>query len=257
VDAALDDYRFADASQALYRFLWSEFCDWGLEMEKGRLEGDEMERADAASVLAWVLERTLRALHPVMPFVTEEIWQHFGVGESITIAPWPQQVPDHADAEAERSFEIVQDIVTGLRQFRARHSIPPSRRFEAIARVARGEEGAVGALAERIARLAGLSSLSVADLDGTAPAGWIRIALPGEGAVAVPPGLFDAAAERARLQSERADATRTLERSRGKLANEGFLSKAAPAIVSAERDRAAQAERRLDDIDAQLAELDA
>ena len=101
VDAALDGYRFADAAQALHRFTWSEFCDWGLELQKGRLEGDDQERADAAAVLAWVLERTLRLLHPTMPFVTEEIWQRFGAGESIAIAAWPEPRPDHADAGAE------------------------------------------------------------------------------------------------------------------------------------------------------------
>jgi valyl-tRNA synthetase len=256
VDASLDDYRFSDATQALYRFLWSEFCDWGLEMEKGRLDGDDAERGDAAGVLAWVLERTLRALHPVMPFVTEEIWQHFDAGESIAIAAWPQQMPDHADADAERSFGVVQDVVTALRQFRARHAIPPSRRFEARAAVAGDDAKAVEALAERVVRLAGLSSLAVAGRDATAPQGWTRVALPSGGAVAVPPGLFDASAERARLDAERADASRVLERSRGKLGNDGFLTKAAPDVVAAERDRAAQAERRLGDIDAQLSELD-
>ena len=78
----------------MYRFLWSEFCDWGLEMQKGRLDAEGADRQDAANVLAWVLERTLRLLHPVMPFVTEEIWQRFGIGPSISIAAWPEQRPD-------------------------------------------------------------------------------------------------------------------------------------------------------------------
>ena len=82
VDAALDEFRFADAAQALYRFVWSEFCDWGLELEKGRLDGGGQEAEDATQVLAWVLERTLRLLHPIVPFVTEEIWQRFGAARA-------------------------------------------------------------------------------------------------------------------------------------------------------------------------------
>ncbi|HEX5950985.1 MAG TPA: valine--tRNA ligase, partial [Actinomycetota bacterium] len=97
VDAAVDRYLFADAAQAIFRFLWSEFCDWGLEIEKGRLDAGGRERADASALLAWVLERTLRLLHPIMPFVTEEIWQRFGQGGSISISAWPEQHPEHAD----------------------------------------------------------------------------------------------------------------------------------------------------------------
>ena len=107
----------------IFRFLWSEFCDWSLEMQKGRLDGEGADRRDAANVLAWVLERTLRLLHPVMPFVTEEIWQRFGIGPSISIAPWPDQRPEDVDADAEAAFSLVQDVVTAIRQFRssARH----------------------------------------------------------------------------------------------------------------------------------------
>ena len=88
---ALDEFRFADAAQTLYRFVWSEFCDWGLEFEKGRLDGGGAEAEDATQLLAWILERTLRLLHPIMPFVTEEIWQRIGVPEpeALAIASWP------------------------------------------------------------------------------------------------------------------------------------------------------------------------
>ena len=92
VNTSLDRYDFAAAAQATYRFFWSEYCDWGLEMEKERLRSADASVAeDAANVLAWILERTLRLLHPVMPFVTEEIWQRFGVGETIVKAAWPDE----------------------------------------------------------------------------------------------------------------------------------------------------------------------
>ena len=86
-------------------------------------------------MLAWVLERTLRLLHPIMPFVTEEIWQRFGIGRSISIAPWPEQRPDDVDADAEAAFSLVQDVVTAIRQFRTSHGISPAVKFEATAGV--------------------------------------------------------------------------------------------------------------------------
>ena len=137
VDAALDAYRFADAAQALHRFLWSELCDWGLELEKGRLEGSAQEAADATQVLAWVLERTLRLLHPTMPFITEEIWQRLAIPEpeAIAIASWPAPHPDHADPEAETALGLVQEIITAIRQFRSKHGISPKVRFDVVAGV--------------------------------------------------------------------------------------------------------------------------
>jgi valyl-tRNA synthetase len=258
VDRALDDYRFADATQALYRFVWSEYCDWGLELEKGRLEEQgSNERADAANVLAWVLERTLRLLHPIMPFVTEEIWQRFGVDETICLAAWPEPVTDRMDAVAERSFGLVRDVVTEIRRFRARHGLPPSRRIEAVARVPDEDRATVEGLIERIVRLAGLSELTVAGLDGGGkPQGWTRLALADRGVVLLPPGLFDVGAERARLRKERGETEETLRRSRGKLANEGFRSKAAPGIVITEQEKVDRAELRLAELDARLHELD-
>ena len=190
VDAALDSYLFAEAAQAIYRFLWSEFCDWSLEMQKGRLDGEGADRRDAANVLAWVLERTLRLLHPVMPFVTEEIWQRFGIGPSISIAPWPEQRPDDVDADAEAAFSLVQDIVTAVRQFRSLHGISPAVKFEAAAAVPAWGRPAVESLSERIQRLAGVTPFAVVDPLADKPAGWITLTLT-DGFVHLPPGLFD------------------------------------------------------------------
>ncbi len=254
VDAALDAFLFADAAQAIYRFLWSEFCDWGLEVEKGRLDGVSQERADAAHLLAWVLERTLRLLHPIMPFVTEEIWQRLGTGGSISVAPWPDRRPEHLDAETERVFGALQEVVTAVRQFRARHRIAPSRRFCVRVELASGLRQGVEPLAERIERLAGLEEATFVDAPGSK--------LPGEttatltvGAVYLPPGLFDAEAEGARLSKQRTELAADLVRVRGKLANDGFVAKAPPEVVAGEREKAARMEQQLADVDAQLAEL--
>ena len=254
VDAAFDAYQFAEAAQAIYRFLWSELCDWGLEMQKGRLDADGGDREDAANVLAWVLERTLRLLHPLMPFVTEEIWQRFGIGESISISTWPERRPETVDADAEASFSVVQEIVTAIRQFRSRHGISPAVRFEAIVQIPERAAPAVESLSERIQRLAGVEPLTMVDPTADRIPGWTGLTLS-EGSLNLPPGLFDTGAERARLQKQRDDVDALLARTDAKLMNQGFVSKAAAEIVEQEREKQVRLAQQLAEIDGHIAEL--
>jgi valyl-tRNA synthetase len=255
VDTALDEYRFADAAQALHRFVWSELCDWGLELEKGRLDGADAERSDATHVLAWVLERTLRLLHPTMPFVTEEIWQRFGIGESIAIATWPAPRPQHADAAAEASLGLVQEIVTAIRQFRAQHHVPSAQRLEITVGVPDAEQAVLQDLSGRIATMTGLATMSIVPGDSPKSDGTVRIAVTG-GFVEVPiAGSIDLDAERARLARRLAEVDRDLERAGTKLANEGFRAKAAPEVVTAEQDKMTRLSAERDQLFAQLAEL--
>ncbi|MGH2554989.1 MAG: valine--tRNA ligase, partial [Actinomycetota bacterium] len=179
VDAALEQYRFSEASQALYRFFWSEFCDWGLEAAKSRLyAGTPEEREAAASVLAWILERSLRMLHPFMPFVTEETWQRFGVGESIMIAPWPEQIAGHRDAEAEKRFGFAEQVVSEIRRFRKSHGLKDSAPLPVRILPAEDQRGIIDAARPEIERLASVSSLEV--LDETAdPTGSARLVAGG------------------------------------------------------------------------------
>ena len=253
VDAALEEYRFADSVLALYRFLWSEFCDWGLELAKHRLDG--ADPGDATQILAWVLERTLRLLHPTMPFVTEEIWQRFAVGgpASISIASWPGPEPELADPEAEAALGVTQEIITGIRQFRSQHGISPKERFDVTAGIPAGSIPAVRSLADSAVRLAGVG-LTVVDATGSKPPGTTGVALS-HGWVAMPPGLFDVDAERRRLGKQRDDVADSLERSTRKLANEGFLAKAATEVVDQERSKHDRLSVQLAEIDEQLAEL--
>ncbi|MDP9243391.1 MAG: valine--tRNA ligase [Actinomycetota bacterium] len=234
VDAALEDFRFSDAAQSLQRFVWSEYCDWALELEKSRFSGSEEERADAAAVLAWVLERALRLLHPIMPFVTEEIWQRFGVGESIVVAPWPSVDEGARDPDAENEFAFLQEVVTEIRRLQTgapgglRGAIELDRSWEAriaphlddVCTVTRAE-------------------VSFADLEGAKA----RLRIP-EGVDAGP--LIEA--KRKKL----VDVRSKLERKRAKLANEGFVSKAPAEVVEGERSDVARLE---DDERRLLAEL--
>jgi valyl-tRNA synthetase len=255
VDAALDEYRFADAAQALQRFTWSELCDWGLELEKGRLDGTEQERADAAALLAWVLERTLRLLHPTMPFVTEEIWQRFGIGESITIAAWPQPNSEHRDQAAESSLGLVQEVVTALRQFRAQHHIPNSQQLAVTVGVPDADQPVLRELGERIGRMTGTSDMTIVAGDSPKADGALRAIVTG-GFVEIPlAGAIDLEAERARLSKRLGELDRDIERSGTKLANEGFRAKAAPVIVAGEQDKLTRLTAERDQIVAQLGEL--
>ncbi|MDQ4107683.1 MAG: class I tRNA ligase family protein, partial [Actinomycetota bacterium] len=258
VNASLDRYEFAPASQAMYRFFWSEFCDWGLEMEKERLRSEDAAVAeDAANVLAWILERTLRLLHPVMPFVTEEIWQRFGIGETIVRAPWPggEEFADHAarGADAEATWPFIEELVTTVRRFRNEHGIPSKTRVEL--RIVERESGGLRFVGfeNEILRLAGASDIS---LVGTGdPTGSARLLVQGE-TVLVPIGdLIDLDAERRRLQKRLAETDEERMRAETKLANQGFRDKAPEDVVLAEKLKVERFEREAESLREQLAEL--
>jgi valyl-tRNA synthetase len=255
VDRALEGYRFDDAARALYRFLWSEYCDWGLEMEKPRLyEGTAEDRRDAAAVLAWTLERTLRLLHPIMPFVTEEVWRRFGIGESIVVADWPDLHPEHRDPDAEERLAFAEDVVTAIRTFRSIHGLAPGRELQARVRVDAHRQGILAGLDDEIRRLARLETLELTDMP-LDPAGAARLVVDGAEVVIPLQGILDPGAEcdriRKRLRSVGADS----ERAKRKLANEGFLTKAPGEVVVAERRKVASLEEERALLESQLAEL--
>jgi valyl-tRNA synthetase len=237
VDEALEAYRFDEAGRAVHRFLWSEYCDWALEMEKPRLyEGDEAERAAASSVLAWVLERTLRLLHPVMPFVTEEIWQRFRAGDSIVTADWPEPHPEHRDAEADEAFGAWTEAMEG-----ARSSLPAIEQGVAF-RIEMDPRHRW--LVEQQADLAGtLTRTRVRLLEDRGLAVQFerdpeRASAHGE----------DPEAFRRRQEKRLAEVRKRRRREESKLANQAFVSNAAPDAVEKARRKLAELqgeERRL------------
>jgi len=259
---ALDRYEFAPATQGLYRFVWSELCDWGLEMEKERLRSeDDVERGDAANVLAWILERTLRLLHPVMPFVTEEIWQRFEIGDAIVTAPWPA-AEEHAEherigADTEAAWPFVEELVTTVRRFRSEHGIPAKGELELVLVDAGGErplhDAVLGEFRQEVMRLAGLSAIGPGS--GANAGGSASLVVRGE-TVLVPVGdLIDLDAERERLRKRLAEAEEDLERAEKKLANEAFRAKAPEDVVLAEKLKVERFEREAASVREQLVEL--
>ena len=255
VDAGLEEYRFSEAAQALYRFFWSELCDWGLEAAKPRLyEGTSEEREVAAGVLAWVLERSLRMLHPFMPFVTEEAWQRFGAGESIMVAPWPEARPEHRDADAEKRFGFTEEVVSEIRRFRKAHGLKDSMPLEVRMFPTGEQRDIIGAAKQEIERLANLSTLELLPAPGD-PSGCVRLAADGAQLLVPLAGVLDRDVERARLFKRIAAIEADSARIEAKLANDAFIRKAPADIVDKERARLSGLKEEAAGLSAQLAEL--
>jgi valyl-tRNA synthetase len=256
VDQALEEFRFADAAQALHRFFWSEFCDWGLEAAKPRLyERAEEDRADAAALLAWVLERSLRLLHPFMPFVTEETWQRFGAGESVMVAPWPDGHAAHRDEAAEARFGFAQEVISAVRRFRKTHGLKDAMSLAVrIHPSSTVQTATLTDLRPEIERLANISTLEVLGAAAD-PAGCARLVADGAQVLIPLAGVLDPEVERSRLTKRLAQIDQEAAAHKRKLANKGFLAKAPAEIVEKERARLTALEEEAASLAAQLAEL--
>ena len=258
--AGFDGYRFDLASQALYEFTWYEFCDWYLELSKAVLNSDgasaAAQRATRRRLLA-TLETLLRALHPLMPFITEEIWLRIAPlagrgGDTIMQAPWPEADAAAADPGAEAEMRWVMDFILAVRRIRAEMDIPPSRRFEVrLAQCSPSDLERLGRTRHWIERLANVSGLAA--LAAGEPEPESAVALLGELRILVPmAGLIDVAAEAARLGRRIAKLQQDLGRTEAKLANPSFVANAPAAVVLQERSRIADFSRELAGLEAQL-----
>ncbi|HVW70850.1 MAG TPA: class I tRNA ligase family protein, partial [Steroidobacteraceae bacterium] len=260
VETAFADYRFDYAATALYEFTWYEFCDWYLELTKPVLQSETS--SDAAKrgtrrTLAEILEALQRALHPLMPFITEEIWQRAAplagrTGETVMLQRYPQQTEFPADDAAEREIAWIQAFILAVRQIRGEMNIAPSRRIPVLLKGASANDKAY---AERhrayLERLAGIETLSILEPDATAPES--ATALVGELSLLVPmAGLIDVAAEAERLGKLLTKAEQELSKTRVKLSNENFVRNAPPDVVKTEQERQADFERQVNSIKAQL-----
>jgi valyl-tRNA synthetase len=221
-----DGFRFSHASRDLYATFWSELCDWYLELAKPRLY--EQDNQAVSGVLLWALERTLRLLHPVMPFVTEEIWALMpGERGMLATAAWP--VPDSAriDEDAEAEVGRLIEAVTALRRYRDEVGAKPSAALRGRL-VADG----YGAASEHLARLARLELV-----DGEAENGDVlaTVPIPGGGVQVLPSDAFDPAEAEKRLAARRESLRAEIERAERRLANEKFVERAPAEVVEEER----------------------
>jgi valyl-tRNA synthetase len=243
VTESLAAYRFNDAASVLYQFLWHEYCDWYLEIVKTRLQaaGDEAPKRTGRILLVQVLEQALRLLHPIMPFITEEIWQRLPPrGSSIMVAPWPEGDAGRRWPEAVEAMTLLMEITREVRNIRSAYNIPPGERVPLVLHTsAPGQDGILESGRVYLESLARLSRLDFGSLTAkprmaaSAVVRGIEVYLPLE-------GVIDLEAERQRLGRELAKARQHLERVSQKLANEAFVRKAPEAVIA--KERATQAE---------------
>ncbi len=244
VDDAYERYDWPVVTRSLYHFAWDELADWYLEALKPRIHGDDRAAADVGrQVLAAVLDRMLRLLHPIMPFVTEALWRELtgsqGGPGSLMVASWPEASDDWREADAEEHFAVLQGLVGEMHRFRSQNSIAPSVRFPI--QIASPRRRLLEAHAPLVASLAGLASVECVEVLPER-AGTSTVVFPDGQAQVDLAGLIDVDAEVARLDKELDRIESELQRIDGKLANTSFVDKAPPAVVERERFRRGELE---------------
>lgn len=255
-------YRLDLAVQSVYEFTWHEFCDWYLELSKPVLQSDSVSPAlqrGTRRTLIDVLESVLRLLHPLMPFVTEEIWQQVApragvAGDTIMLRPFPESA-EVADEEAIGDIEWVKQFILGIRQIRGEMDISPGKPLPVImqgaSKLDRQRASQQSMLLQRVGRVE-----SITELNGEAPSA-VATALLGDMRLLVPmKGLIDVDAERARLRKQTEKVSVDLKRSTAKLGNEKFVNNAPSDVVTQERERVADFEKTLAQLNEQLEKLD-
>lgn len=254
----MEKYELGMAAQRLYDFMWSEFCDWYIELTKPRLYGtDADEKNTALSVLCFVLAGTMKLLHPFMPFITEEIYTHLpGSDETIMLSSWPSCVDCGITGKDEERFEMVIDLIRSVRNLRAEMNVPLSRRTELFIRPVQLEAGFWKKCSVYIEKLACASSAElIADKPENADKMAAVVTAGGEGYI--PMGeLIDIVKEKERLLKEKDNLIAEVARAQGKLSNEKFVAKAPEAVINAERDKLVKYNDMLASVNARIAALE-
>ncbi|NOZ29139.1 MAG: valine--tRNA ligase [Chloroflexi bacterium] len=252
----MESYQYGEAGRRIYEFLWGEFCDWFIEIAKIRLYGeDDDAKATVRRVLVYVLERTLRLLHPFMPFVTEAIWQRVPhQGEALIIARWPEA--GALDEAAEAQMDLVREIVRGIRNARAEYDVEPGRRIAAV--ISAGDETELlRSQREVLITLARLDPDRLV-IETSLPAPERAVTIVAGGATVYLPlaGMVDLEAERARLSKAMAAVQRDIQRSEKLLSNDGFRTKAPAEVVAREEAKLAELKERLSRLQERLSLLE-
>ncbi|WP_323990981.1 valine--tRNA ligase [Nguyenibacter sp. L1] len=256
-DAALESFRFDEYAASCYRFVWNCFCDWFLEFAKPVFTGDDAaQAAEIRAVTAHVLGLVLRLLQPVMPFVTDDLWAHFGFGPtgSLMTAAWPDAARPAGGADAAAEMDWLIRFISAIRTVRAEMNVPPSRLAPVLLRDARPETVARATRwAEAIGRMARVSDVAV--LDGDMPQGAAQLVVDEATLVMPLAGVIDLTQERQRLEKERSKMEDEIAKVERKLSNADFIARAKPEIVEENRDRLAQWQGERDRLAAALARL--
>lgn len=258
VTEALEQFDLGEAARLLYEFIWNEFCDWYIELAKGRLYDKEHPEArhTVQSILLEVLEGTMRLLHPYMPFITEEIWHNLPIsGESIMIQSWPK-VNGYREDDLEKQMNQIMDVIKAVRNIRAEMNVQPGKKAEII--LVAPEKAAFEVLEsgrESIRLLAGGSAVDVVSNLEVKPAQAASAVLEGVEVYLPLRGLLDLDKEIARVEKEIAQAQLEQSRLAGKLNNQGFVAKAPEQVVAKEREKLEGINGRIAALRIRLAEL--
>ena len=259
VSRLIETWQLGEAGRQLYEFLWNEYCDWYIEASKVRLgDADSATARATRQVLAYVLEHSLRLLHPFMPFVTEAIWQNLpgmaGNARSIMVTRWPEESGQY-DASAEDHFGRLQELIRGIRNVRSEYDVPAARRI--AAHFSAGEHTQL--IEDNLPVMVMLARLEPATVQVAA-----ELAAPGKAATLAAASmtvylpladLVDLAAERKRIQSEIDNVDKQAQRIEGMLGNAGFTQKAPVEVVERERSRLVELQARRSQLEERLAEL--
>jgi len=263
VHDSLATYRLDLAAQAIYEFTWHEFCDWYLELSKPVLQSDDASAAlqrGTRRTLIEVLEALLRLIHPLMPFISEEIWQQVAPragldAETIMLRPYPLADSEASHGDAVADIEWVRQFILGIRQIRGEMDISPGKQLPVLLQHASESDQrraeAHANLLQRVGRVESVTLLSDGDEPPTAATallGNLRLLVPMK-------GVIDVDAERARLEKQQDKLQADLARTRGKLSNENFVNNAPADVVMQERQRAAEFERTIAQLTEQLGKL--
>ncbi len=259
VTKSLEKYDLGEAARVMYEFIWNEFCDWYIELVKPALYGkkDEASKKTAQYVLWYVLSNTMKLLHPMMPFITEEIWQHLPhEGETIMLQKWPEYDTSLTDNEAVEKMTITMEVIKSVRNIRGEMNVPPSRKADLlIAANTDSNYAAVEEGADYIEYLAGASSVTLKkDLD-TKPDNAMSAITKGIEIFIPLKGLIDYEKEIARLKKESGTLEKELARVNGKLSNSGFIDKAPADVIEKEKAKQKEFQEKKNAIDERLAAL--
>jgi len=254
VAQAFGEYRFDNLARAIYELVWDEYCDWYVELAKVQMQsGNEAQQRATRRTLVRVLESILRLAHPVIPFITEELWQIVAPlanksGASIMLQRYPQSDNSRIDEAAERDIDTLKQLINACRTLRSEMDLKPGQKVPLIVQ---GNAAQLSAWAPYMASLARLTEVQIVDTlpEADAPVSMVsafKLMLKVE---------IDKTAEKARLEKEQARISGEITKANAKLSNSNFVDKAPPAVVAQERERLGKFEATLADINAQLAKL--
>lgn len=258
VTGLLERFELGEAGRAIYDFIWSEVCDWYIEIAKPRLYNKEAaaERATAQHVLATVLVSAMKLLHPYMPFITEEIYQCLPhEAESVMISKWPVADESLIDPEAERGMNAIMDSIKAIRNMRAEVNANPGKKIPAIMLISEDLREVVAHNDSYIKLLGGIDNLELRPLNGEKPENAMAAVVTGIEVYLPLAGLIDVEKETQRLSKELAAMEKDLQRAGGKLNNAGFLAKAPEDVIAKERAKYEELSGKIDAVKKRMAYL--